>query len=123
MTAKPKANRSERFKLLNTFVDHAARCFKPIDGMVWLVLFRDARPTRDGGGLATTSVGWIAERVGVCDRSVYGSLRRLAAAGLIEQKRRGGQGRGVSVWKLVAQKSVADQPAKAFSEQPAKIGM
>jgi hypothetical protein len=88
---------SDRFAVLNAFVDLALAELTRAEIAVWLVLYRD---TRDG--TARTSVTDIARRAG-CDRStVFRALGRLEERGLVKVVHRGGLGRGSSRYRVLA---------------------
>jgi hypothetical protein len=84
-TAPGKGRTSERFGLLNAFIDFTMADLKPSERAVWLVLFRDTK--RDG--TARTSERDIARRAGVSDRMVRYALRALERRGLVRIVRRG----------------------------------
>jgi len=79
------AGRSERFGVLNDFVDTAMREASPGAVAAWLVLWRDTKPN----GLATTGLTDIARRMGVSMSTVKRALRELKELGLVSVKRRG----------------------------------
>jgi hypothetical protein len=92
---KPKGKTSERFTVLNAFVDFALADLSRGEVAVWLVLYRD---TRDG--TARTSYDALARRAGLNRRNVGRAVRRLEARGLVKVVRRGGLGRGTSSYRV-----------------------
>ena len=95
--AKPKGQpRRGRFRMLNNFTDVTMRSLTPAQAMVWLVLFRDAKPN----GLACTGQTDIACRTGLSLRSVKLGLRRLREMGLVIVVRRGRLNAGPSVYRV-----------------------
>jgi len=95
---KAKRNPSERFKLLNTFVDFSIRHLKESEIKVWLVLYRDTKE-----GVAKTSQTDIARRGGVSRVTVTRAIKRLEKRGLVQVVRRGGVNRGVSSYRVFGQ--------------------
>jgi hypothetical protein len=90
----PKGKTSERFAVLNAFVDFALADLSRAEIAVWLILYRD---TRDG--TARTSYD-LARRAGLNRRNVGRALRRLEGRGLVKTIHRGGLGRGVSRYRV-----------------------
>jgi hypothetical protein len=84
-----------RFAELNRFVDTTMRELIHSDLKVWMILFRDAR-----NGVAQTAQTDLANRAGVCRRTVVRALRRLQDAGLLAVVRKGGLNRGVSSYRV-----------------------
>ena len=85
-----------RFALLNGFVDGVMGTLPRAPLAVWVTLWRDTRPD----GLARTAVTDLARRAGVDRSSVIRALRLLVERGRLEVVRRGGLGRGVSVYRV-----------------------
>lgn len=96
---KPKrlGNARERFRLLNTFVDCTLRDLGRADVAVWLVLYRDSKD-----GTARAGQSYIANRAGICRRTVATAIGRLEQAGLLEIVHRGGINRGLSTYRIRA---------------------
>lgn len=92
---KGKARHSERFAVLNAFVDGRMAGLSGTQVKTWLCLFRDAR-----GGVACTGQTWIARRVGLDERTVRRALQALERAGLIRRVYRGGPGKGASRYRI-----------------------
>jgi DNA-binding MarR family transcriptional regulator len=87
---------ARRFELLNAFWDRTARALPQTDALVWLALYRHARPDRT----ACVSFGRLAEMVGVTRRTVTRAIRRLRDGRLLKRAHRGGPDRGSNVYKL-----------------------
>lgn len=85
-----------RFASLNGFVDGVMGTLPRAAALVWVCLWRDTKPD----GLARTAVADLARRVGGDRRTVLRALRLLDDRGLLEVVRRGGLGRGVSVYRV-----------------------
>jgi hypothetical protein len=97
--AKPKRrSRSERFAVLNAFVDFgiADADLTPAEVLVWLVLFRDTK----GDGTARTGQADIARRAGLSRRGVQKALDKLVAKGLVALVRRGRLNAGPSTYRV-----------------------
>lgn len=86
---------SERFGVLNAFVDFTLAGLTRNELAVWLILFRDSRD-----GIARTSQADLARRAGVSDRTVRNALASLKAKGLLRVTYRGGIGRGASAYAV-----------------------
>lgn len=84
-----------RFAMLNTFVDRVMATLPRTDALVWLVLYRDVH-----GETAKTAQAYIANRAGLCKRTVYAAIRRLRQAGLLDVVYQGGLNRGISIYRL-----------------------
>lgn len=94
---KPKpAPVGGRFGVLNEFVDVSMRGLSGSAVAVWLVLYRDTKPT----GTVRTGQTDIARRAGLTPRGVRKGLAELVAAGLVEVMRRGRLGTGPSVYRV-----------------------
>jgi hypothetical protein len=93
-----------RFVMMNTFVDCTLATLPRTDALVWLVLFRDAH-----GGTAKSAQAYIAERAGVCVRTVKTAIKRLARAGLLDVLHRGGLHRGLSIYRIRSLAQVSDR--------------
>jgi hypothetical protein len=97
---KPHARRSRRragrFHVLNGFVDGVMGTLPRAAVCVWLALYRDTKPN----GLARAGVADLAKRA-ECDRStVIRAVRLLVEGGSLDVVRRGGIGRGPSVYRV-----------------------
>ena len=85
-----------RFEMLNAFVDEGLRGLAPSEAVVWLILYRDAKPS----GLARTAIDDIAQRGGLGRRTVLRALKALEAKRMLRVVRRGGLNRGPSSYRL-----------------------
>lgn len=94
--ARRSRKHSGRFAVLNGFVDGVMGTLPRAAALVWVCLWRDTKPD----GLARTAVTDLARRIGSDRRSVLRALRLLDDRGLLEVKRRGGLGRGVSAYRV-----------------------
>ena len=94
--ARRSRRRSGRFAVLNGFVDGIMGTLPRAAALVWVCLWRDTKPD----GLARAAVTDLARRIGSDRRSVLRALRLLGDRGLLEVKRRGGLGRGVSAYRV-----------------------
>lgn len=99
--ASPKPqrrNRSERFAVLNAFVDFGIADAKltPAEALVWLVLFRDTK----GDGTARTAQADIARRAGLDVRTVRRAVASLQTKGMIETVCRGRLNVGPSTYRV-----------------------
>ena len=95
-TPKHRA-RSERFAVLNAFVDFgiADADLTPAEALVWLVLYRDTK----GTGTARTAQADVARRAGLDVRTVRRAVASLTAKGMLETVRRGRLNAGPSVYR------------------------
>ena len=93
-----RRTRSERFAVLNAFVDFgiADAGLTPAEALVWLVLYRDTK----GDGLARTAQADIARRAGLSVRGVKLALRTLKAKGMVQVVRRGQLNVGPSIYRV-----------------------
>jgi len=99
--AKPKRRtRSERFAVLNAFVDFgiADADLTPAEALVWLVLYRDTK----ANGLARTAQADIARRAGLDVRTVRRAVASLEAKGMLQIVRRGRLNAGPSTYRVHA---------------------
>ena len=94
---KPKVR--QRFRMLNTFVDRTMATILRSDALVWIVLFRDAR-----GDTTRVAQAYIANRAGLCRRTVGTAIKRLERAGLLDVVYRGGLNCGLSVYRIRAER-------------------
>lgn len=86
---------SQRFAILNAFVDVALANLTRSELATWLVLYRDTR-----NGTVRTSQADIGRRGGLSVRAVAEAIRTLKRKGLVTVVYRGGIGRGVSVYRV-----------------------
>lgn len=91
-----RANRSERFAVLNTFTDFGLVGLTGAETKVWLILFRDTK----GTSTARTSQADMARRAGLSVRGVQMALGKLQAKGLVRLVRRGRLNAGPSVYRV-----------------------
>jgi hypothetical protein len=89
-----KANR-ERWRTLNTFTDTQLADAEPAAGVVWLALFRFARPD----GTVFASLSTLETITGQHRRTIQRAVSRLVALGALEKVQRGG-GAVASVYRL-----------------------
>jgi predicted DNA-binding transcriptional regulator len=75
----------ERFGVLNGFVDFGLAGLSRSEVAVWLILYRDTRPS----GLARTSLADLARRGGMSRRQASRALRALIARGAVHVIRKG----------------------------------
>jgi hypothetical protein len=75
----------ERFGVFNGFVDHGLAGLPRSEAAVWLILFRDTKPT----GLARTSLSDLARRGGMSRRQASRALRALIRRGAVHVIRKG----------------------------------
>jgi hypothetical protein len=85
----------ERFATVNEFVDVAMRCLSGVEVKVWLTVWRDTRH-----GTACVSNRELGLRSGHDERSVRRAVRTLVSGGWLEVVKRGGIGRGASVYRV-----------------------
>jgi DNA-binding MarR family transcriptional regulator len=96
--AQKRRTSARRFELLNAFWDlGTARALSRTDALVWLALYRHARPDR------TISISFrqVAEMLGADRVTVVRSIRRLRDSKLLKRVRLGGPNRGSNVYKLL----------------------
>jgi hypothetical protein len=86
---------SDRFKVLNAFVDCSLSALSRSEIAVWLILYRD---TRDGS--VRESQANIARRAGTSVRGVNDAITKLTSAGLLTVVFRGGINRGPSRYRV-----------------------
>lgn len=94
--ARRSRTQSGRFAVLNGFVDGVMSTLPRAAALTWVCLWRDTKPD----GLARTAVTDLARRIGGDRRTVLRALRLLGDRGLLDVVRRGGLGRGVSVYRV-----------------------
>lgn len=93
---RPGRNRSERFAVLNAFVDASLSGLTGAEVKAWLILFRDTK----ANGLARTGQADIARRAGLSRRGVQVALDKLAARGLLRIVHRGRLNAGPSAYRV-----------------------
>lgn len=86
---------TERFAVLNRFVDTNMTDLTGADVKTWICLYRDVR-----NGVAETSVSYISKRAGLSERIIKKSLKKLKDKGFIEVIRRGAPGIGSSRYRI-----------------------
>jgi predicted transcriptional regulator len=91
----PKRKTTDRFRLLNEFVDCSLVGLSRVELGTWLVLYRDARD-----GTARTAQNDIARRLGVTDRAIKYAVGRLIRLGLVTLVYRGGLNRGTNRYRV-----------------------
>jgi hypothetical protein len=94
--AKRKASSQGRFECINTFIDVTMCRLTAAQRSVWLVLWRDTKPS----GVAQTSQADIARRAGITDRAVRKALSALMTMGLVIVTKRGSLQRGCSIYRV-----------------------
>lgn len=94
--AKEKRSSAGRFQSINAFIDVTMAGLTPAARSVWLILWRDTKPT----GLAQTSQESLARRAGVTDRAVRTALQLLVSAGLLTVVHRGSLRAGASIYRV-----------------------
>lgn len=95
--AKPKRrSRSERFAVLNAFVDMGMAGLTGAEVKVWLILFRDTK----ANGTARTGQADLARRAGLTIRGVQKVLDKLTTKGMVQVVRRGRLNVGPSVYRV-----------------------
>jgi len=98
--AKPakskRRTRSERFAVLNAFVDMGMADLTGAESKVWLILFRDTKAE----GTARAGQADIGRRAGIDARSVRRALDTLRSKGMVRVVRRGQLNGGPSVYRV-----------------------
>lgn len=94
-----KPGRSERFAVLNTFVDFVLAGLTGAEVKVWLILFRD---TKAATGTARTGQADIGRRAGIGLRTVGRALVKLQSKGMLRIVRRGRLNVGPSTYRVLA---------------------
>ena len=89
--------KSERFQVLNDFVDVQMRELSHAAVRAWLVLYRDTKPN----GLAKTGLTDLARRAGFSLSTAKRAVRELVDRGLAKPVHRGRKGSGPSVYRVV----------------------
>jgi DNA-binding transcriptional ArsR family regulator len=93
----------ERFKVLNDFVDLGLSQLSRSEIAVYLILFRDTKPT----GLARTSRTELARRGGMTERQASRALSKLINRGAVHVIRRGFKGK-VALYSLYPTEVLAE---------------
>lgn len=97
-TAKQaKQNTSDRFGVLNSFVDCSLAGLTKAELATWLCLYRDTR-----NGTASTAQSDIAKRAGLSVRAINKAIRKLIEVGLIVVVFHGGLNRGPSRYRVAS---------------------
>jgi hypothetical protein len=94
--SKAKGKSNGRFQAINAFADFTLAALNRAEIAVWLLLWRDTKPT----GLAHTSQTDLARRAGCSDRQVRRALGSLAGQRLLPVVYQGGLNRGSSVYRV-----------------------
>jgi hypothetical protein len=93
-----KRGRSERFALLNAFVDVTLANLTGAEAKVWLILYRDTK----ANGVARTGQADLARRAGLDVRTVRRAVASLEAKGMLQIVRRGRLNAGPSTYRVHA---------------------
>lgn len=97
MTRPPgDPKRPGRFAEINAFIDHTMHALTPAERAVWLILWRDTKPT----GLATVGQADLGRRAGCDPRTVRRATDGLVGKGLVRVVRVGRIGAGPSVYRV-----------------------
>jgi hypothetical protein len=86
-----------RFEVLNAFVDGGMAELSRGELVVWLVLYRDAKPP---DGVARTAVADLARRAGIGRSTALRALKQLEGRRMLRIVRRGGLNRGPSSYRV-----------------------
>lgn len=86
---------TNRFAVLNAFVDSSLAGLNKSEIATWLVLYRDVRD-----GIASASQSEISRRAGISVRSVRKAIRSLVVSGLLVVIYQGGLNRGPSKYNV-----------------------
>ena len=92
----PKRASRLRFEVLNAFVDSGMADLSRSELAVWIILFRDTKPS----GTARASLDDIARRGGIDRGTASRAVGRLARRKMLQVIRRGGLNRGPSVYRV-----------------------
>jgi hypothetical protein len=90
-----RRNTTDRFAVLNAFVDVGMAGLSRVEIGTWFVLYRDTR-----NGTACTSMASIATRIGCSKQAVVDAVGRLRRRGLLTQVFKGNNLRGPSVYRV-----------------------
>jgi hypothetical protein len=97
MTTQSRKVSARRFELLNAFWDEGtARTLTRTEAMVWLALYRHARPDRS----VCVSHQTLAKMIGSRRETAYRAVCRLKNKRLLKLVRRGGPNAGPNVYRL-----------------------
>jgi hypothetical protein len=89
---------ARRFEVLNAFWDEGtARTLTRTEALVWLALYRHARPDRS----VCVSHKTVSDMLGIRRETAYRAIRHLRAKRLLKLVRRGGPDQGPNVYKLL----------------------
>lgn len=87
---------SDRFAMLNRFIDFTMRELTRSELVAWLTLFRDTKQDKT----AQTGQADIGRRGGASKRAVQTALKQLETKGLVTIRRRGRLNTGASVYSV-----------------------
>jgi hypothetical protein len=90
-----RRNTTDRFAVLNAFVDAGMVGLSRVEIGTWLTLFRDTR-----NGTACTSMASIAARIGCSKQAVVNAVGRLRRRGMLIQIFKGNNLRGPSRYRI-----------------------
>lgn len=110
----------KKIKLLNRFVDETLIGLEPFTGLLWVVLYREAK-----NGIAEISHSQLAKIMGVSDRTVCRHIEVLIANRLLRKLKTGGYGRGCNKYQLGIASLPKDNPLRTIprsSGSPAEAG-
>src|SRR5262245_48567890 len=93
----------ERWKVFNHFVDRGLAKLSRSEGFVYLILFRDTRPT----GLARTALSELAQRGGMSERQASRALQSLIRKGKVYVIR-AATGRRAALYSLYPPSTLAE---------------
>jgi hypothetical protein len=97
-TSQRRKASAQRFELLNAFWDKGtARTLTRTEALVWLALYRHARPDRS----VCASHQTIANMIGIRRETAYRAVCRLRQKRLLKLERRGGPDQRPNVYKLL----------------------
>lgn len=85
-----------RWRLFNAFVDGGTADLKSADVLVWMALFRHAKPD----GAVSLSRGRMVAITGLAPNTVTRALARLVVAGWLSRIRRGGPSGGLALYRV-----------------------
>lgn len=93
-----QTGRSDRWALINAFVDQSLREVNNTAAVIWFILFRDANKK----GTVRTAQSDLARRAGVSLRTVHSAIKGLRSAGLVEVLRMGRLNTGPTLYRIRA---------------------
>ena len=85
-----------RFEVLNAFVDSGMADLSRAELAVWLVLYRDTKPS----GTARASLADIANRAGIDRQTASRAVGKLSRRKMLQVLRRGGLNQGPSEYRV-----------------------